>query len=252
MVMLFGIINTALPAKGKKRSEAVETPVASAKGNPQLDVIDTPTASTLFKGGYDISLWGYNNGGIFTRAMMAIHDNILLGVSFDMQHVIGSDEIVFNIPGVIARAKLTDGWDDFPLLVAFGYDAFYANDKINPATVSWSMMRMIYGPYVVLTKPVFLLSHEQHVNMGLRVPAQPIFNPDDTSLFLSFDVPFGQFVPLFEIERIFFDSRRLSEVLFNVGLRFELGEDLAIELNLIMGINKPASRIVTFEYIGAF
>jgi len=222
------------------------------KAAPQLDVVDTPTAATLGKANFDISLWGYNNGGLFTRAILGIHDNIFLGVAFDVQHVIGSDPVVFNVPGVIARIKLTDGWDNFPLLVAFGYDAFYANDSATISPVSWTTMRMVYGPYLVVTKPVFLMEHEQHFNMGLRVPAQPSFNTQDTSLFLSFDFPFGQFIPMLELERIFFNSARLNEMLVNVGLRFELSEDLAVELNLLFGMNKEFSRIITFEYVGAF
>lgn len=231
---------------------APETRSAQEKGNVQLDMIDTPTAATLFKGGYNISLWGYNNGGIFTKAIMGVHDNILLGVSFDVQHVIGSDPIVFNIPGVIARIKFTDGWDNFPLLIAIGYDAFYTNDAAIDSSTSWTTMRMVYGPYAVLSKPLFMFNLEQHVNLGVRVPVQPTFQGKDTSLFLSFDFPIGQFIPMIEVERIFFATDRLSEILFNLGLRFELTDDFSIELNLILGIDKPVSRIVTFEYIGSF
>ena len=226
--------------------------LSQLQANPQLDIVDTPTASTLTKGNYDISLWGYNNGGIFTRAIMGVHDNIFLGVSFDVQHVIGSDKIVFNIPGVIARVKITDGWEEFPLLCAFGYDAFYTNDAIQPSQVSWTTMRMIYGPYAVVSKPVFLFNHEQHISMGLRVPVQPAFSPNDTSMFISFDFPIGKFVPMIEIERVFFNANRLSELLFNVGLRFELSEELSFELNMMFGMNKQFSRVVTFEYTGVF
>lgn len=220
--------------------------------NPQLDTIDTPTAASLSRGSYSISVWGYNNGGIFTRAIMGIHDNIFLGVSFDIQNVIGSDTLIFNIPGVIARIKISDGWNNFPLLIAVGYDAFYANEKAAKTNKSWTGMRMVYGPYVALTKPIFLFKGEQHISTGVRVPVQPSFNSDDISCFLSFDFPIGQFIPMFEIERIFFSNKRLDEVLVNAGFRFELYEDIAVELNLVMGINKPSSRILTFEYVGSF
>ncbi|MDH4263001.1 MAG: hypothetical protein OEV78_08160 [Spirochaetia bacterium] len=226
--------------------------VSTTNGAPLLDEIDTPTGSTLSRGGFDVSLWGYNNGGIFTRALMGVHDNILLGVSFDVQHVIGSDPIVFNIPGVVAKVKVTDGWEDFPMLLAFGYDAFYANETLNLSNISWKSMRMVYGPYVVFSKPFFLLNHEQHFNAGLRVPVQPAFKGEDTSLFLSFDFPIGQFVPMLEIERIFFNSNRLNEILINTGLRFELSEEFALELNLLIGMNKQVTRVITFEYLGAF
>jgi len=86
----------------------------------------------------------------------------------------------------------------------------------------------------------------------LRVPVQPAFSPNDTSMFISFDFPIGKFVPMIEIERVFFNANRLSELLFNVGLRFELSEELSFELNMMFGMNKQFSRVVTFEYTGVF
>ncbi|MDH4198820.1 MAG: hypothetical protein OEV66_00425 [Spirochaetia bacterium] len=227
-------------------------PLSGINAAPQLKTIDTPTAATLAKGGYSIGIWGYDNGGIFTRALMGIHDSIFLGVSFDTQNLIGSGAPVFNIPGVIGRIKITDGFDDFPLLIAVGYDAFYGNDSASSLRQSWTSLRMIYGPYVVFTKPLFLLKHEQSFNLGLRTPIQPVARPEDTSLFLSLNFPIGQFIPMFEIERIFFSVARFNEILFNIGFRYELYDDFAIELNLLMTFNQPASRVLTFEYVGAF
>ena len=46
-----------------------------------------------------------------------------------------------------------------------------------------------YGPYITVTKGVYLFKAEQHINLGVRLPVQPYFRPEDTELFLSIDVP---------------------------------------------------------------
>ncbi|MES0491072.1 MAG: hypothetical protein ABUK01_13825 [Leptospirales bacterium] len=223
-----------------------------AHGALLLDLVDTPTAFTMYRGEFNIGIWGYDNGGILTRATIGLHDNIFLGVAFDIENLIGDDEVQFNIPGVLARIKITDGWDTFPLLVAVGYDAFYdaLSQRANlPPNVN---SRLIYGPYLVITKPIYLFNQEQHFHFGVRLPVQPTFEPEDTSLFVGIDIPIGPFVPMFEVERVFFDANRLSETLFNIGFRYHLYENFALELNFILNANAPASRILTFDYVGTF
>ena len=223
-----------------------------AHGALLLDLVDTPTAFTMYRGEFNIGIWGYDNGGILTRTTLGVHDNIFLGVTFDVENLIGDDKVQFNIPGVLARIKITDGWDTFPLLIAVGYDAFY--DAFNQKVYSVDNInsRLIFGPYLVVTKPVYLFNQEQHFHFGIRLPVQPTYAPQDTSFFAGFDIPIGPFIPMFEIERVFFDASRLSQTLFNVGFRYHLYENFALELNFILNLDAPASRILTFDYIGTF
>lgn len=218
---------------------------------PQLDTVDTPTAATMYRGGYDLSVWGYENGGIFSRSLIGLHDNIFIGVSFDIQHVIGNETPVFNIPGVAARVKFTDGFGNFPLLIAAGYDAFYPDATLNLASDSIHS-RLVYGPYIVFTKPVFMAGSEQHIHWGYRLPIQPYYSLEDSSIFLAFDFPIGVFIPMFEVEKIFFSTSRFNEIQCNFGFRFNLYETFAIELGFIMGIKTPSSRILTFNFSGSF
>jgi len=217
-----------------------------------FDVVDTPTAYTLMKGEFNISIWGYSNGGLLTRATVGLHDNIYLGASFDIENLIGEDEVKFNIPGVLARFKLTDGWSNFPLLIALGYDAFYTVGVTETNPDQNVNSRLIFGPYFVITKPMYFWEQEQHISFGVRLPVQPVYAPEDTSMFVSIDIPIGQFVPMFEIEKIFFEGDRFSETLFNVGFRFYMYENFAVELNFMLSAYNPASRILTFDYIGNF
>lgn len=219
---------------------------------PLTDAIDTPTAVTLDRGAYDFSFFAYDGGSLLTHGMIGVHPNILLGVTFDVEHVIGEEDPHANIPGVNARIKFTDGTAHFPILIAAGYSSFYSGNlgKIDNQDNPYD--RLIYGPYFVVTKPIFLLGSEQHFHFGIRQPVQPAYLPEDTSFFISFDFPLGTTIPIFEIERVYFDNNRLDDTLFNAGLRFDFVERLAIELNFISGLNIPTNRMLVIEYMDSF
>lgn len=218
---------------------------------PLLDAVNTQTAVTLQRGEFNVAGTLYDGGGILNRNILGVHNNIYLGVAFDAENVIGYNDAQFNIPGVIAKIKLTDGWGDFPILLAIGYDAFYAGTRGKVYT-SNPYNRVIFGPYFTITKPIYLLGGEQHLHFGIRTPIQPVANPKDTELYFAFDFPMGFFIPIFEMQHIVFDSKRLDETYFNLGFRFQVLEHLAFEIDLVMGVNQRTNRMVTIEYLDKF
>lgn len=216
-------------------------------------VIDTPTAYTIGKGTYQISLLGYDNGGIEVKSFIGLHDNLFLGVSLDIQNMIGKDKPHPNIPGVIAKIKITDGWEQFPISFAVGYDSFYIGEEGRTYNPENSLNRMIYGPYFVITKPIYLLGDEQHVHFGVRVPTQPDYVPGDTSYFLSLDIPLGQFfIFKTETERIYYDFSRPHEWLFNIGMRYSYMGRLGVEFDLLFQPKERVNRIIRIEYNDEF
>ncbi len=219
---------------------------------PNVDTIDTPTAVTLPRASYAVGLWGYNDGGILTKAIVGIHDQIYFGVSFDVENAIGSQQAQFNVPGVIAKIKFTDGWAEMPFLIAAGYDSFYSgkNGKIEGADNPFA--RVIYGPYAVVTKPIFLFGLQQNLHFGVRTPVQPLYVPEDTSGFVSLDFPIGNFVPMIELGRVYFDADRTNEILMNVGFRFNFFENLSVELDFMMQRGETTNRMLIFEYMDTF
>jgi hypothetical protein len=224
---------------------------AAGVAMPLVDAVNTHTAVTLKRGEFNVAGTLYDGGGIMNRNILGVHDNIYLGVAFDAENAIGEQNAKFNIPGVLAKAKFTDGWADFPILLAVGYDAFYAGSRGKVQTDN-PYNRMIFGPYFTITKPIYLFGEEQHVHAGIRMPIQPVYTPEDTEMYFGLDFPIGQFVPIFEVQRIVFDSNRLKETLFNLGLRFHIFEHLAIEVDLIMGIGQKTNRMIVLEYLDRF
>ena len=219
---------------------------------PNLDIIDSITAVTLPSANYDIALSTYANGSLQIKAVLGLHNNIYLGASFDAKNLIGNSTIQVNIPGVIVKFKLTDGWESFPLLIAFGYDSFYSgkNQKI---LGSLSLLdSIIYGPYIAISRPIFLFNLEQHLHLGARMPVQPNYIPKDTALYFSFDFPIGFFIPMFEINHIYLSDNRWKEILFNIGIKLNIVENFSFEFNFLIDLQGKTSRVLVLEYINSF
>jgi hypothetical protein len=216
-------------------------------------VIDTPTAYTLDRGMYQFSFLAYDNGGIELMAVMGLHDNLYLGASFDVQNALGKEKPEAHAPGVIAKIKLTDGWERFPVSAAIGYDSFYIGQEGKTYNSNNELNRMIYGPYFVITKPIYLLDDEQHFHFGIRVPMQPYYEPDDTSYFASFDIPLGKsLIFKAETERLYYDLSRRREWLLNLGLKYSYLNHIGVEFDILMQKKDRGNRILKFEYNDEF
>ena len=87
--------------------------------------INSPTAFTLPRAGFDVSMLAYDRGGMEFKTIVGVHDAIFIGVSLDVDHAVGKEKADANTPGVVAKLKLTDGWESFPISIALGYDSFY-------------------------------------------------------------------------------------------------------------------------------
>ena len=215
--------------------------------------IDTPTAFTLGRGAYMVSLLGYDSGGVELKTVVGLHDNFYMGVSFDVQHAIGKETPKPNIPGVIARIKFTDGWDDWPISLAMGYDSFFIGEQGKTDNPNNSLDRMIYGPYFAVTKPIYLFGGEQYFSFGVRMPIQPYFNADDTSYYVALDFPLGDVFNIKgEVERIYWNLRDPDEWLLNFGFRYTYLEQLSIELDFLYQPGESLNRILRIEYHDRF
>jgi len=215
--------------------------------------IDTPTAYTITRGTYALSLFGYDQGGLELKAFIGLSDYIYLGVSSDIEHAIGKEPPLFNVPGVVAKVKFTDGWESFPISIAAGYDSFYIGTPGKKENSSNDLNRMMYGPFFVITKPIFLLDSEQHISGGLRVPTQPNFDPGATSYFTSFDIPLGSYFTVKgETERIYYNFGRASDWLANLGMKYTYMTRFSIEFDMMFQYDKSINRIIRVEYSDEF
>ncbi|MDA3900451.1 MAG: hypothetical protein PF637_08025 [Spirochaetes bacterium] len=241
-------------------------------------VVNTPTAFTIGHGTYQFGYRGYHEGGAEFKTTVGLTDILNIGVSFDLEHAIGQRKIKPHVPGVIAKLKFTDGSDSFPISIAAGYDSFYMgltntfkkstttssepetwdetssddSDDDDQKTYS-SYNQMIYGPYLVVTKPIYIMDEEQHFSFGVRSPVQPSYVPNDTSYFVSLDIPLGGYFAFkAEVERIYWNFSRLEQVMFNVGFRYNIFAKVGLELDIIVEKEYGVNRVVRVEYTEEF
>ncbi len=218
---------------------------------PILYGVDSVNATTLSSRSYYIATTLYTQGSLHTKAILGVHDNIYLGVSFDIQSLVGIGRIAVNIPGVVAKFKITDGWEKFPILIAFGYDSFYTGNEGRTNSAN-PLNKIIYGTYISFTKPLFILEGTQHIHFGVKMPIQPHVKPEDTALFLSIDIPIGYIVPIVEISRLYLTRNRINQALFNVGVQLNFIDNLVLQFSLMFAHKEPIERILTLQYSNEF
>ncbi len=247
-------------------------------------LIDSPTAYTIERASFNFNVFEYNEGGIRLASYVGLHDNIYFGVSFNMKDVLGNDPVRPEIPSVIAKIKLVDGFPYIPA-IAVGYDSFFEGTSqhldnassfynklingpylayINPLVYYYrkNMRKDLYynvkntmfsGPYVVFTSPIYLFSSVQYIVYGVRMPVQPRFRPDDTAYFFGLDIPLGEIFRIKgEAERIFWNLRTPGEWFFNCAARITLFNQLGLEFGLIIEPGERINRILKIEYHGEF
>ena len=217
-------------------------PVFANAQMKSIKTIDTPTAFTIGRGAYGVSMMAYDRGGFEFSTIVGLIDMFYFGVSLDFQNVIGQEKPQLNVPGVVAKLKLMDSIFGRPFFMAIGYDSFYiAGDGLrenSPNTVD----RVIFGPYLVITQPIYLLMGEQYVSYGFRLPTQPLYVPDESSYFIALDFPISESIYLkSEIERIFWNLRKPDYWLYNFGIRCIFAGKLAIEFDFFW--RAPARQI---------
>lgn len=232
-------------------------PVIVFSQGKQTVIIDTPTAFTIGRGTYKLSLLEYDNGGMEFKTFLGLHDIVFLGISCDVQNAIGRDKPAFNVPGVIARLKFTDGWEVFPIAIAIGYDSFYTGsegrEEDMTETEEDDLNRVIYGPYLVFTGSIYVFDSEQYLSLGVRTPTQPSYKPDNTSYFASLDIPLGEFFRFqLEMERVFWNFRMHEDWLYNVGIKYNYFDKIGFEIAVMMEKGEMPNRVIRIEYHDEF
>lgn len=219
----------------------------------QTVVMNTPTAFTIAKGTYKVSFLEYDNGGMEFKTYLGLHNIFFLGVSFDVQSAIGRDKPEFNVPGVIAKVKFTDGSSSLPIAIAAGYDSFfvgYDGVEENPEN---ELDRVIYGPFFVLTGSIFLFDSEQFLSVGVRMPTQPHYRPERTSYFTSLDIPLGEYFRLEGgVERLYWNFKKHKEWLYSAGLKYIYQDHVGFEVAVIMQQHMRPNRVLRVEYHDQF
>jgi len=94
---------------------------AGADVSPMVEVVDIPTADIIDPMTYSVNFRFYNAGGIASRLVIGPLKRVNLGITFDTQGIIGSEDPHMVRPSVYFKLRAFDGTDVLPAL-ALGYD----------------------------------------------------------------------------------------------------------------------------------
>jgi hypothetical protein len=212
-----------------------------AKTMNSIGSVETP--SGLGKGAVLSEFTMYENGGVNARFVVGIMDAIDIGISENLDGLIGSGNINVNIPMAYVKVTLLRDLNNFNW--AFGFDSFaygeagtyYPSDtNLAPST--------IYGFYTAVGWHYSAIGGNDVLSTGLRTPLLPAEeeNISNTSFFIGATISAPQYVSLgFTLENFFFDFSRAQYIL--PSLIFSFVPTPPFDLSLILQYDFNISRL---------
>ncbi len=86
-----------------------------------IEIMDLPTANTLIKGEIRGDFKFYPGGGIYNRIFVGLFDRLFIGGAAAVDNIIGTGNVTMNLPGFLAKIRLTDDDGSMPA-IAIGYE----------------------------------------------------------------------------------------------------------------------------------
>ncbi len=225
-----------------------------------IKLIDVPTALTILRGYYDVEVFAYGRGGLQTKIGIGLTDRLMLGILEDVGGALGNGRADWKIPGVFAKINLIYP-DKDSMGLSLGYDVLL-NGEYGKVYNNQMTDDLVYGFYIVGSKPIILFQGEQYLHFGVRFPILPAAAREkgrNISMFLGLNIIFSPELMLIgEIENFYFNGNRSSEVIYNAGLKYAFNESLSLGLLFqytksreINPTDRP-SRSISIEYQNIF
>jgi len=246
-LVLAGLL--ALSSRSRTALLWAEDPPAANKAtkdegaeSPMLEVVDIPTSDVLDPATYAATFRFYNEGGIASRLIVGPLKRVNLGITFDAQRVIGSQEPHMVRPSVYFKLRAFDGTDILPAL-ALGYD----NQGYLYQDSTREYLQKEKGLYLVGSHEIFLPDFEIHAGMNIN-------EFDNTKLYGFFGATF-KIVPAFALLAEYDNIRDGPENRVNLGGRFWITPYFNVDVaarNVGRDAARGAERIVRLNYVGHF
>ncbi len=214
-----------------------------------------PVPSGIGKGDVDGEFSMYDDGGVNMRFIVGIMDAIDIGISENLDGLIGSGNINVNIPGAYIKVTLIKDLNNFNW--AFGFDSFAygtegtyfpTNTNLAPAT--------IYGFYTAVGWHYSAIGGNDILSTGIRFPLLPAEERDFTnaSLFIGATISAPQYISFgLTLENFFFDFSRAKYIL--PSFIFTITPSQPFNISLILQYDFSVSRlnrILSLNYITGF
>lgn len=210
--------------------------------SPMIEAVDIPTADILDPYTYATTFRFYNEGGIASRLIIGPLKRVNLGITFDGQRIIGSDDPHMVRPSVYFKLRAFDGTDVLPAL-ALGYD----NQGYLYQESTRDYLEKEKGLYLVGTHEIFIPDFDIHAGMNIN-------DFDNTKVYGFFGATY-KIVPSFALLAEYDNIRNGPENRVNLGGRYWVVPYFNIDLaarNVGRGGAQGAERIVRLNYVGHF
>jgi len=234
----------AQAADQETKTEPVSS-VSSTKDDqsPQIEVVDIPTAEILDPMTYATTFRFYNQGGLMSRLVIGPLKRVNLGISFDAQRVIGSDDPHLIRPSVYFKLRMFDGTDILPAL-ALGYD----NQGFLYQESTKQFLHREKGLYIVGSHEILVPNLELHAGVNL-------FDFDSNAAVFGFFGATFKITPNFALLADYDNIRNIGDDRFNMGGRYWIAPYFNVDVaarNIGRGAAAGAERIVRLNYVGHF
>ncbi|MCA6070612.1 MAG: hypothetical protein LE180_05865 [Endomicrobium sp.] len=209
-------------------------------------VVDTPTTGALSYGTYDVGVRCFSSGNIISNINFGVFKLLNIGVSWELDKLIGNDQVQVAVPALNVKLRLYEGSMVLPQL-AIGYDGqgyFIDNDY------SWKYLQRGKGLYVVIGRELFIDGLMLNVGANVNNSKAKVYG------FINVMVPVYKEIVYFmtEYDNInYFPHARL-----NCGLKFALTEYIDVDCIIRDCWGKesvgrvPNERVLRISYSGKF
>lgn len=247
------------PQSSTPQNKVEETPkqkpklsrVNSSKTLKKIGSVQTPI--TFSKGEFYGELGMYENGGINTRFVVGIFDIFEIGFTENLDNLIGSGDIVVNIPGAYMKLNILNNFKTFYWAIgfdntAYGKNGTYFFENGKSAT--------IYSIFTTMGWSYSLFGGNDFFAFGVRYPLLPIEaqNPTNSSLFLGASLSAANYFTLgLTIENIYLSFDRGDRIL--PSLIFSLKPVEEFTFNFVFQYefySQRVNRILTVGYNTSF
>jgi hypothetical protein len=225
------------------KASSPQTPATDAGAeNPMIEAVDIPTADILDPSTYALNFRFYNEGGIVSRLVIGPLKRVNLGIAFDAQRVIGSQDPHMVRPSIYFKLRAFDGTDILPAL-ALGYDSqgyLYRESTRN-------FLEKEKGLYVVGSHEIFIPDFELHAGVNV--------NDFDNAKIYGFFGATYKIVPSFAVMAEYDNVRNNPTNRVNLGGRYWINSNFNVDLaarNVGRGAARGGERIVRLNYTAHF
>ncbi len=260
--VLISILSVLLPistfADFIIEEEDVNSTVSEVLGEREVvfsEYGDLPTPYTVGRGKFAVKFAMYGGGGVYFKALVGLSDFFSIGASDNIDGLIGSGEVSWNVPGAYLKLKMFEDLFKTGLLGAIGFDSF-AYGKYGTYEKADKGYKTIYGVFLTFDKPYIVGTADGDFVFGFRYPVLPkeYTRPQNSSMFLALSLIISKHLYLASgWENVFFDVKRLKESVVFIEVSPRVSKEFGLSVLFQYSFaDKIPTRILKFEYSSAF